>query len=64
MSEKFKIDDESCIGCGLCATLHPDVFEIGKDGHSHIKKNVKLTDEQLKKLIKECPASAIFEAKK
>jgi ferredoxin len=59
----MKIDEESCIGCGLCATLYPELFEIGTDGHSHIKKNVHIASETLQKIIKECPASAIFEEK-
>ena len=27
--------NESCIGCGLCASTRPDVFQIGGDGIAH-----------------------------
>ncbi len=33
---KVSVDAEKCIGCGACAAICPDVFEI-KDGKSHVK---------------------------
>ena len=26
------VDKDTCIGCGLCASTEPDVFEIDDDG--------------------------------
>ncbi|MCD6477703.1 MAG: ferredoxin [Candidatus Aenigmarchaeota archaeon] len=34
---KVSVDKETCIGCGVCVSLCPDVFEIGDDGKSHVK---------------------------
>ena len=40
---------EKCIGCGACAAVCPDYFEMGDDGKSHVKgakkvgKNEELT---------------------
>ncbi|MDI3280926.1 MAG: ferredoxin [Bacillota bacterium] len=34
---KPKVDAELCIGCGLCASICPDVFELGDDGLAHVK---------------------------
>jgi ferredoxin len=30
----IKVDSNACIGCGLCASLHPDVFAMNQDGKS------------------------------
>jgi ferredoxin len=56
---KAKVDTEVCLGCGLCASLYPDLFEIGADGHSHVKPGVKIDEKKLQEVMKSCPAGAI-----
>ena len=56
---KPKVDEEVCIGCGLCASLYPELFEIGKDGHSHVKEGVKVDEKKLKEVMESCPVAGI-----
>lgn len=53
----IKIDKKKCNGCGLCASICDDVFEMGKDGKAHVKvqKNIPC----VKEAIEQCPVSAI-----
>lgn len=30
----IKVDQNACIGCGLCAGMHPEVFAMNEDGKS------------------------------
>jgi len=30
------VDPDLCIGCGLCADICPEVFEIGDDEQAHV----------------------------
>jgi len=56
---KAKVDMETCLGCGLCVSLYPELFEIRKDGHSHVKEGVKIDEKKLKEVMQSCPAGAI-----
>lgn len=58
---KAKVLDNLCIGCGACAALVPDEFEINGDGVAEaINDKVVKEDEELVVDAKEnCPTSAI-----
>lgn len=59
MNKKISIDKEKCIGCGICVSFCPNVFEI-KDGRSSVKDD--FSDEDLecaKKAEASCPMEAI-----
>ena len=62
MAKKIKvnINEELCVGCGMCASLCPEVFEI-ENGKSKIKEEVILEKHQncLKKAAENCPVEAI-----
>ena len=58
---KAKVDHEICIGCGVCAGLCSEVFEMKDDGLAHfIKENIP---ENLRECTLEaegeCPVEAI-----
>ena len=61
---KFKVDDASCIGCGACASICEEVFEITDDGYAKAKDE-EVTDEYVLERAKEakenCPTEAIKE---
>jgi ferredoxin len=54
---KIKIDQEKCIGCGMCQSLCPQVFKLGSNGKSKvINPNGKCN---LQEAVDSCPAEAI-----
>jgi len=52
-----KVDPNKCIGCGVCASMCPEVFELGDDGKSHVKNPEGKCN--LEEVAKSCPAGAI-----
>lgn len=64
---KAKVNKDSCIGCGACAAIVPDVFQIGDDGLAEVitDNEVKETEiskdliDEVKDAAEGCPTSAI-----
>ena len=63
---KFKVDKDSCIGCGACQAICEEVFEITDDGYATVK-DVEVKDEDVKEnaisAMEGCPTSAIIKVK-
>ena len=59
---KVKVTD-SCIGCGACTAIAPDVFDFNDDGLAVAK--VETVEESLvndvRDAIEGCPVNAIIE---
>ena len=60
-----KVNKEKCIGCGLCVSLCPDIFELKDDGKSQIKKGAdfKKNEKCINEAKESCPVGAIVEEK-
>ncbi len=47
---KVKIN-ANCIGCGICASIAPEIFEVSPEtGKSELRSNIELNDENLAKI--------------
>lgn len=57
----IEIDKNKCTGCGLCAAILPEVFELGDDGKSRVKdkEGDKKYPEKVKEAVESCPVGAI-----
>lgn len=51
------VNQDICIGCGLCASTCPDCFEIKEDGKSHVIGEECSCD--LQEVVLDCPVQAI-----
>ena len=54
---KPKIDNEACIGCGLCVGNHPEIFAFADDGKAEVIADGD--DASLEDAIANCPVGAI-----
>lgn len=61
---KFKVNEDACIGCGACASICEEVFEINDKGYA-VAKDKEVTDEEIKEnavsAMEGCPTDAISE---
>lgn len=58
---KVKVNRDSCIGCGACAAICDDVFEIDDEGLSIAKKEEVEEDkkQEVQDAADSCPTGAI-----
>ena len=60
---KFEVNKDACIGCGACAAICEEIFELTDDGYAEAK-DVEANDEVKEDAISAmegCPTSAISE---
>jgi len=57
---KVYVDKDTCIGCGLCESTCPDLFEM-KDNLAVTKSETVPAgqEECAKQMVKDCPVDAI-----
>ncbi len=53
----IKIDQNNCIGCGLCVNLCPECFKFNSEGKVEVKGDC-VTDN-IQNIIDSCPMQAI-----
>jgi len=53
----IKVDQNKCIGCGLCAGKYPETFQMNLDGKSEVINNKETPGA--KESIADCPVKAI-----
>lgn len=53
----LKINQDTCIGCGLCAGSYPDTFVMNSDGKAEVE-NPQEDDDNIQ-AIDDCPVGAI-----
>jgi len=56
---KVIVERKLCIGCGLCASMLPEVFEMDDEGKSVVKNENGAPLEKIKEVAEMCPARAI-----
>ncbi|MEK7142963.1 MAG: ferredoxin [Patescibacteria group bacterium] len=53
------VDEAKCIGCGLCVSTCPDVFELDDNGKAQVKDSNACKSCDCQETIDNCPAKAI-----
>ncbi len=57
---KAVIDEETCIGCGLCVQIAPDVYEMREDKATTLVNEIpEELEGEAKEAAEQCPVNAI-----
>lgn len=65
MAKKVKVNKDVCIGCGLCVSTVPEVFEFGDDGKAQASAGpvTAANEGTVNDALASCPVGAIVEDK-
>lgn len=55
---KVTVDESLCTGCGLCASICPEAFEIADDNLAKVKGD-SCEGQDIKEVATQCPVEAI-----
>lgn len=58
---KVTVDQDKCIGCGVCISICPDVYELNDDNKAAVKDDADFDSCDLDESIDKCPTAAIEE---
>lgn len=56
---KVYVDDDKCIGCGLCTSLADAVFSLNDDGKAVAGEVTAADEEAVEGAVASCPVEAI-----
>lgn len=57
---KVKVDQDKCIGCGLCISLAPKSFKLIDDGKSEAINPPGDDEATIKSTVESCPVQGII----
>lgn len=59
---KVKVDEDLCLGCGICEGLAPDVFSLANEPFAEVLVDVVPAEmeDDVRQAAEECPEEAIF----
>ena len=55
---KVVVDASTCVGCGLCEQLCPEIFKLDSDGIAQVKGS-ECSQHNLSEIADQCPVDAI-----
>lgn len=57
------VDQDLCIGDQVCASMEPDIFEMGEDGFAHVVDGMETVEDgdvdRARDAAEACPVDAI-----
>jgi ferredoxin len=56
---KLTVDENTCVGCGLCVNNCPDCFEMGDNGIAIVKSS-ECSSCDLQEVASQCPVNSIL----
>ena len=59
MAREAYVDQDICIGCGLCVSIVPETFRLNDAGVSEVYQQQESNEPKIQEAIDSCPVNCI-----
>lgn len=57
----YRIERETCIGCGVCASMYPELFQMDDENKAVVQDIPGVDDVLAQDAMNACPVNAILD---
>jgi ferredoxin len=60
MAADIRVDQELCIGCGLCVSIVPEIFRLNAARVAEVQAGCEFYEGRMQEAMESCPVNCMY----